>query len=80
MPTLYSTVNETGNRNRILERYKIRFCLVHWIDPRSIEHNYACLRVYPTHWIDNYVTSSSMSVLVVAVSRIYRRPAPLRLL
>ena len=42
MPTLYSTVNETGNRNRILERCKIRFWLLHWIDPRSIEHNYAC--------------------------------------
>jgi len=34
--------NETGNRNRILERCKFRFWLVHWIDPRSIEHNYAC--------------------------------------
>jgi len=44
MPTLYSTVNETGNRNRILERCKIRFWLVHWIDPLSIEHNYACCK------------------------------------
>jgi len=35
-------VNETGNRNRILERCKFRFWLVHWIDPRSIEQNYAC--------------------------------------
>ena len=43
MPTLFSMVNETGNRNRILERCKFRFWLVHWIDPRSIEHNYACL-------------------------------------
>ena len=43
MPTLYWTVNETGNRNRILERCKFRFWLVHWIDPRSIEHNYACI-------------------------------------
>jgi len=42
MPTLYSTMNETGNRNRILGMCKIRFWLVHWIDPRSIEHNYAC--------------------------------------
>jgi len=42
MPTLYSMVNETGNRNRILDRCKIRFWLVHWIDLRSIEHNYAC--------------------------------------
>jgi len=40
---LYSTMNETGNRNRILGMCKIRFWLVHWIDPRSIEHNYACL-------------------------------------
>jgi len=36
-------VNETGNRNRILEMCKFRFLLVHWIDPRSIEHSYACL-------------------------------------
>jgi len=36
-------VNKTGNRNRILERCKIRFWLVHWIDPHSIEHNYACM-------------------------------------
>ena len=42
MPTLYSMVNETGYRNRILEMCKFRFWLVHWIDPRSIEHNYAC--------------------------------------
>ena len=35
-------VNETGNRNRILEMRKFRFWLVHWIDPRSIEHSYAC--------------------------------------
>ena len=42
MPTLYSMVIETGNRNRTLERCKFRFCLVHWIDPRSIEHNNAC--------------------------------------
>ena len=35
-------VNETGNRNQILERCKFRFWLVHWIDPRSIEHTYAC--------------------------------------
>jgi len=39
-------VNETGNRNRILERCKFRFWLVHWIDPRSIEHNYACFKNY----------------------------------
>ena len=51
MPTLYSTVNETGNRNRILERCKIRFCLVHWIDPRSIEHNYACLSKSPLNFM-----------------------------
>jgi len=42
MPTLYSTVNETGNRNGILEWCKFQFWLVHWIDPRSIEHIYAC--------------------------------------
>ena len=42
MPTLYSMMNGTGNRNRILERCKIQFWLVHWIDPRSLEHNYAC--------------------------------------
>ena len=46
MPTLYSTMNETGNRNRILGMCKIRFWLVHWIDPRSIEHNYACFVVF----------------------------------
>ena len=34
-------VNETGNRNRISETCKFRFWLVHWIDPRSIEHSYA---------------------------------------
>ena len=43
MPTLYSMVNETGNRNRILEMCKFRLWLVHWIDPRSIEHSYACI-------------------------------------
>ena len=43
MPTLYSIVNETGSRNRILEMRKFRFWMVHWIDPRSIEHSYACL-------------------------------------
>jgi len=41
MLTLYSMVNETGNRNRILEVCKFRLSLVHWIDPRSIEHNFA---------------------------------------
>jgi len=41
-PTLCPMVNETGNRNRILEMCKFRFRLVHWIDPRSIEHSYAC--------------------------------------
>ena len=46
MPTLYSMVNEIGNRNRILEMRKFRFWLVHWIDPRSIEHNYACCYFY----------------------------------
>ena len=39
---LYSIVNNTGNRNRILEMCKFRFRLLHWIDPRSIEHSYAC--------------------------------------
>ena len=52
MPTLYSMVNETRNRNRILEMCKFRFWLVHWIDPRSIEHSYACFlticRVFAT--------------------------------
>ena len=42
MLTLYSMVNETENRNQILEMCKCRFRLVHWIDPSSIEHNYAC--------------------------------------
>jgi len=42
MPTLYSMVNETGNRNKILEMCKFRFWLMHWIDPCSIEHSYAC--------------------------------------
>jgi len=50
MPTLYWTVNETGNRNHILEKCKIRFWLVHWIDPRSIEHNYACFCVLHKCW------------------------------
>jgi len=36
MPTLYSMLHETGNRNRILEMCKFRFWLVHWIDPRSL--------------------------------------------
>ena len=53
MPTLYWTVNETGNRNRVLERCKIRFWLVHWIDPRSIEHNYACFEDM-MHYHGNY--------------------------
>ena len=39
---LYSIVNNTGNRNRILEMCKFRFRLLHWIDPRSIVHSYAC--------------------------------------
>jgi len=42
MPTLYSMVNETGNKNRILEMCKFRVRLVHWIDQGSIEHNSAC--------------------------------------
>jgi len=42
MPTLYSMVNETENRNQILAMCKCRFLLVHWIDPSSIEHNCAC--------------------------------------
>jgi len=42
MLTLYSMVNETGNRNRTLEMCKFRLSLVHWIDPCSIEHSYAC--------------------------------------
>jgi len=56
MPTLYSTVNETGNRNRILGWCKFRFWLVHWIDPRSIEHNYACFLSISCSW---YKTQSS---------------------
>jgi len=53
LPTFYSMVNETGNRNRILERCKFRFWLVHWIDLRSIEHNYACFRgVLPSQVFD----------------------------
>jgi len=47
MPTLYSMMNETGNRNRILETCKFRFQSVHWIDPSSIEHNYACIQMQP---------------------------------
>jgi len=35
-------VNESENRNQILEMCKCRFLLVHWIDPSSIEHNCAC--------------------------------------
>jgi len=42
MLTLYSVVNETGNRNQILEMCKCQFWLVHWIDPHSIEHSCAC--------------------------------------
>jgi len=45
MLTFYSMVNETGNRNRILEMCKFRFWLVHWIHPCSIEHSYACVMV-----------------------------------
>jgi len=48
MPTLYSMVSETGNRNQIIERCKIRFWLVRWIDPRSIEHNYVCYQLLPS--------------------------------
>ena len=63
MPTLYSMVNEAGNRNRILERCKIRFLLVHWIDPRSTEH---MLVVYPRHWIDPLT-----SITVFCRTRVY---------
>ena len=42
MQTFLSIVYETENRNRVLEMCKFRFRLVHWIDPRSIEHSYAC--------------------------------------
>ena len=45
-------VTETGNRNRNLKTCKFRFWLVHWIDPRSIKHSYACYWVNPMHWID----------------------------
>ena len=38
-------VNETGNRNQISERCRFRFWLVHWIDPGSIGHNYACCQL-----------------------------------
>jgi len=41
MLTLYSVVNETRNRNRILEMCKFQFRLVHWIDLHLIEHSYA---------------------------------------
>jgi len=41
------------SRLDILLMCKFRFRLVHWIDPRSTEHSYACYRVYPIHWIDN---------------------------
>ena len=36
-------VNDTGNTNHILGMCTFQFRLVHWIDPRSIEHSYACL-------------------------------------
>ena len=52
MPTLYSMVTESGNRNRNLKMCKFQFWLVHWIDPRSIKHSYACYWVNPMHWID----------------------------
>ena len=43
MPTLYSTVNETGNRNRTLERREFRFfdfthCIVERLYPKSVLH------------------------------------------
>jgi len=47
MLTLYSMVNETGNRNPILEMCKFPFRLLHWIDPCSIEHSYACIKHQP---------------------------------
>ena len=34
---------QTGSSLPILEMCKFRFRLVHWIDPSSIEHIYACL-------------------------------------
>ena len=49
MLTLYSMVNETGNRNRILEMRKFRFWLVRWIDPQiSFFHvgQSVCLYIY----------------------------------
>ena len=65
-------VNETGNRNRILEMCKFRFWLVHWIDPRSLEHSYACFIVYPMHWIDPLISFFCLSVsqsVCVSVNR-----------
>jgi len=42
MPTLYSMVNETENRNLISEMCKFRFRLVHWIDP-EFDRTQLCL-------------------------------------
>ena len=54
MPTLYSMANETGNRNQILEMCKFRLWLAHWIEPRSIEHSYACSKQQlNAHYADN---------------------------
>ena len=41
MPTLYSTVNETGNRNRILERCKFRFRFA--LDKPAFDRTQLCL-------------------------------------
>jgi len=46
--------NETGNRNQILEMCKFRLWLAHWIEPRSIEHSYACSKQQlNAHYADN---------------------------
>jgi len=72
MPTLYSRVNETGNRDRILEWCKFRLWLVHWIDPRSIEHIF----VYPMHWIDPLISFFRLSVCVSVNRSVVKRLRP----
>jgi len=61
-------VNETENRNRILEMCKFRFRLVQWIDRRSIEHSYACFSAV-------FKAESSLNMVLMSAKRCRMFPA-----
>ena len=60
MLTLYSMVNETGNRNRILEMCKFRF-FVSALDRAALDRTQLCLLYYT---IDYEKTSCDSTVTV----------------